>query len=210
MPDADDATISPLHPGPPVVVVDDDHAERLGISRMIRGLGYPTRNCRRGPDALRFLQSHPHRVRILVAALEMPGMDGGELVERALDVDRTLPVVLMADLEHPKPPSSSPATGTSRFSSSRFGSPTCTVRWSHLWGRRVRPARPLRSARRNCGRADGPRATIACETLQFMVAGERAGSRAKIVRHLARRRAKAAALESAPPVTAQPKSPPAT
>lgn len=102
MPDSADAAITPLHPGPLVLVVDDDHAERLGISRMIRGLGYPARSCRRGADALRFLQSHPQRVSALIADLGMSGMDGGELVERALDLDRTVGVVLMADLQNPR------------------------------------------------------------------------------------------------------------
>lgn len=102
MPDSADATAAPLHPGPLILVVHDDHAERLGISRMIRGLGYPARSCRRGPDALRFLRSNPQRVHCLVADLGMPGMDGGELVERALDFDRSVRVVLMADLRDPR------------------------------------------------------------------------------------------------------------
>jgi CheY-like chemotaxis protein len=102
MPDSADTPIGPLHPGPLVLVVADDHAERLGISRMIRELGYPARSCRRGSDALRFLQSYPKLVSVLVSDLGMSGMDGGELVERALDLDRTVRVVLMADLQNPR------------------------------------------------------------------------------------------------------------
>jgi CheY-like chemotaxis protein len=102
MPDSADATIAPLHPGPLALVVDADHAERLGISRMIRGLGYPTRSCRRGADALSFVQSHPRRVSVLIADLGMSGRDGGELVERVLNLDRTMRVILMADLQDPR------------------------------------------------------------------------------------------------------------
>jgi CheY-like chemotaxis protein len=102
MPDSAGATIAPLHPGPLALVVDADHAERLGISRMIRRLGYPTRSCRRGADALSFVQCHPRWVSVLIADLGMSGRDGGELVERVLDLDRTMRVILMADLQEPR------------------------------------------------------------------------------------------------------------
>jgi CheY-like chemotaxis protein len=46
--------------------------------------------------ALRFLKAHPRQVRLLLTELAMPGMDGGELAERAKDLDPTLLAVLMA------------------------------------------------------------------------------------------------------------------
>jgi CheY-like chemotaxis protein len=36
-------------------------------------------------------------VRLLIADVGMPNMDGGELAERALDLDRSLRILLMAD-----------------------------------------------------------------------------------------------------------------
>lgn len=99
MPNTTGPAVAPLHPGPLVLVVDDDQPDRVAITRMVRGLGYQTRSCRRGQDALHFLQKHPRLVRVLVADMGMAGMDGGELVERALDLDPHLRAILMADLE---------------------------------------------------------------------------------------------------------------
>ena len=98
MPVADSALASP---GPLVLVVDDDPAQRLAVSRMVRGLGYPTRSCRRGSEALQLIRSSVSPVRVLVADLGMPGMDGGELVERAVDFDRRIRAVLMTDPDDP-------------------------------------------------------------------------------------------------------------
>jgi CheY-like chemotaxis protein len=102
MSDSAGAAIASPHPNPLVLVVDADHAECLGISRMIRGLGYPTRSCRQGADALRFVQSHPRGVSVLIADLGMTERDGGELVERVLELDHTMRVILIADLQEPR------------------------------------------------------------------------------------------------------------
>ena len=64
---------------------------------MVRGLGYRVQACRSGRDALQFLRENPGEVRLLIADLGMPNMDGGELAERALDLDRSLRVLLLAD-----------------------------------------------------------------------------------------------------------------
>jgi CheY-like chemotaxis protein len=92
----EDGTLLPLTPGPLVLVVDDELTPRSIVSRMLRTLGYPVRSCPAARDALRFLASHPGDVRLLLADLIMPRMDGGELVERALDLDPGLRVALMA------------------------------------------------------------------------------------------------------------------
>jgi CheY-like chemotaxis protein len=95
MPHPEDAT----HLGsstPLVLVVDDEQTSRSTISRMIRGMGYQGRSCRSGHEALRFLATNPRAVRLLIADLLMPGMDGGELAERAMDLDPGLRVVLVA------------------------------------------------------------------------------------------------------------------
>ena len=81
---------------PLVLVVDDEQGSRSSISRMIRGMGYQGRSCRSGREALRFLAANPGAVRLLVADLVMPGMDGGELAERAMDLDPGLRIVLLA------------------------------------------------------------------------------------------------------------------
>lgn len=93
---ADDVTVSTLIPGPLVLVVDDELAPRAAVSRMIRGFGYRARSCSTGRDALRFLKAHLREVRLVVADFEMPRMDGGELAERALDLDPSVRVLLMS------------------------------------------------------------------------------------------------------------------
>jgi CheY-like chemotaxis protein len=81
--------------GPLVLVVDDEEATRSAVGRMIRGLGYRVQACQGGNEALRYLQSHPREVKLLLADVDMPRMDGGELVERAKDLDPGLRAALM-------------------------------------------------------------------------------------------------------------------
>ena len=95
------AGIAPLRTGPLILVVDDDQPDRIAATRMVRGLGYPARSFRQGRDALQFVERHPQVARVLLADLGMPLMDGGELVERALDADPTMRAALMADRGDP-------------------------------------------------------------------------------------------------------------
>lgn len=92
----DDSDIIPMAPGPLVLVVDDEAAPRTAVTRMLQDLGYHARSCSSGQAALHFLGTHPGEAGLLLADLGMPGMDGGELAERALDLDPSLVVVLMA------------------------------------------------------------------------------------------------------------------
>ena len=95
MPHAEDDSRLAIAPGPMVLVVDDELTPRSITTRMVRTLGYPVRGCNGGREALRFLEAHPREVRLLIADLLMPRMDGGELAERALDLDPGLRVLLM-------------------------------------------------------------------------------------------------------------------
>ena len=92
----DDTDIIPMTPGPLVLVVDDEAIPRTAVTRMLQELGYHARSCSSGREALRFIDTHPGEAGLLLADLGMPGMDGGELAERALDLDPSLVVVLMA------------------------------------------------------------------------------------------------------------------
>jgi CheY-like chemotaxis protein len=92
---------TPFRTGPLVLVVDDDQPDRIAATRMVRGLGYPTRSFRQGRDALQFVERHPQVARVLIADLGMPVMDGGELVERVLDADPTMRAALMTDRGDP-------------------------------------------------------------------------------------------------------------
>jgi CheY-like chemotaxis protein len=81
---------------PTVLIVDDEETQRGLACRMVRGLGYQARVARDGREALRYLQQHPGEVRLVLADLVMPYMDGGELAERARDLHPRLPIVLMS------------------------------------------------------------------------------------------------------------------
>ena len=96
MPPAEDDVLSFAH-GPLVLVVEDDATQRSEVCRMIRGFGYPVRSAAAGGEALRFLTEQPREVRLLIADLGMPGMDGGELAERARDLDPAIRVLLLVD-----------------------------------------------------------------------------------------------------------------
>ena len=101
MPPADDDVLAIAH-GPLVLVVDDESAVRSELCRMIRGFGYPVRSARGGREALGLLTDHPREVRLLIADLGMPRMDGGELAERARDVDPNLKVLLLVEPGDPR------------------------------------------------------------------------------------------------------------
>jgi CheY-like chemotaxis protein len=85
----------PPSAGPLVLVVDDELTPRSIVCRITRALGYQVRGFRSGRDALRWLKQHPCKARLLLADLDLPRMDGGELAERVLDLDPRLSVVLM-------------------------------------------------------------------------------------------------------------------
>ena len=84
---------------PTVLIVDDEETPRSVTCRMVRALGYRAESARDGREALRYLQQHPGEIRLLLADVVMPYMDGGELAERARDLHSSLPIVLMSS--HP-------------------------------------------------------------------------------------------------------------
>ena len=81
---------------PTVLVVDDEETPRSTTCRMVRALGYQARAARDGREALRFIQQHPGEIRLVLADMIMPYMDGGELAERVRDIHPRLPIVLMS------------------------------------------------------------------------------------------------------------------
>lgn len=87
---------SPPGASPAVLVVDDESSERTDICRMVRGLGYRVRTARNGREALRYLAEHPGEIRLVLSDVSPPYMDGGELAERARDIQPGLRLVLMS------------------------------------------------------------------------------------------------------------------
>src|SRR3712207_5711912 len=81
---------------PAILVVEDESTPRAEICRMVRGLGYRVRTARNGREALRYLTQHPGEIRLVLTDVIMPYMDGGELAERARDLQPGLRLVLMS------------------------------------------------------------------------------------------------------------------
>ncbi|HEX3234380.1 MAG TPA: response regulator [Gemmatimonadales bacterium] len=94
MPVLGDAPVTPLYPKPSVV--DDEFTPRSIVCRMVRNMGYPVQASKDGRDALRYLKQHPNEIRLLIADLILPVMDGGELAERACELQPKLQIALMA------------------------------------------------------------------------------------------------------------------
>ena len=95
MPTLESEQLFPVSYTPRVLVVDDEPTPRSGVCRMVRGMGYEVHAVGDGREALRYLQQHPGEVRLLLADLVLPLMDGGELAERARDLEPGVRVVLM-------------------------------------------------------------------------------------------------------------------
>lgn len=101
MPPSHEDVLTIAH-GPLILVVDDQPAPRSEVCRMIRGFGYPVRSAGSGREALELMAEHPREVRLLIADLGMPRMDGGELAERARDLDPSLRVLLLVEPGDPR------------------------------------------------------------------------------------------------------------
>ena len=94
--DHEDVHVFPLDPRPLVLVVTPDLTPRSIVTRLVRTIGYQARSCHSGAAALALLHDHDDPVRLVLADLAMPRMDGGELAERVRDLHPRLPVALMA------------------------------------------------------------------------------------------------------------------
>lgn len=83
-----------MHNSPSLVfVVDDDPGMRRGISSLLRSEGFDTAEF---PSALAALSDQAlDRADCLLTDLQMPGMDGIELVRAIANVHPRLPVILM-------------------------------------------------------------------------------------------------------------------
>ena len=77
-----------------VLIVDDEVTVRRPFARFLRECGYDVHECESGPAALVLLQHEPFVV--LLCEVRMSEMSGLDVLPRALDLDRSLAVVMLS------------------------------------------------------------------------------------------------------------------
>ena len=81
-----------------VLVVDDEPLVREVTASMLEDLGCEVITAASGNDALEKL-SGDHRIEVLITDINMPGMDGYELAERATRMRGQLRVIMLSGRE---------------------------------------------------------------------------------------------------------------
>ncbi|MDP8915662.1 MAG: response regulator [Pseudomonadota bacterium] len=89
-----------LGQGRAVLVVDDEALVRMVGAEMLADLGFEVLEADSGPAALRLLQSRPD-IALLFTDVRMPGMDGLELSELAMQQNPALKVIFVSGYSAP-------------------------------------------------------------------------------------------------------------
>jgi putative nucleotidyltransferase with HDIG domain len=76
-----------------VLVVDDEEAVRVALSRVLRGRGFEVSSAESAESALAMLGAC--RVAVLLCDIRMPGMSGLDVVPRALALDPDLAIIML-------------------------------------------------------------------------------------------------------------------
>ena len=79
-----------LRPPPTVLVLASAPSVRAGIARAARELGYRAIEADDPVEVLHRLKAHPAMAQLLLVEVSLPGMDGGEVAERARDLSPPL------------------------------------------------------------------------------------------------------------------------
>jgi PAS domain S-box-containing protein len=81
-----------------LLVVDDDHAVRKTMKRILESAGYQVLEASSGENALRILAAHADAIDLLVTDLRMPKMDGRELMRRGRELRPDLRVLVVSGM----------------------------------------------------------------------------------------------------------------
>jgi len=76
-----------------ILIAEDDAFFRDALERLLQSSGYETRSCSCGREAVARLEEETFD--ILITDLQMPGMDGLELIEKARNMDPGLAMILV-------------------------------------------------------------------------------------------------------------------
>jgi DNA-binding NtrC family response regulator len=83
-----------------VLVVDDEELYRHAIERILRRVGFDVLMARDASEALHQVASHP--VDLVLCDIQMPGINGLELVRQIRDVEPDLPCIVMTGYNTPE------------------------------------------------------------------------------------------------------------
>jgi CheY-like chemotaxis protein len=79
-----------------ILLAEDDAATRDMVQRALAADGHEVIVTQDGSEALERLQAAPARVELMITDVQMPGLDGIELVEKGLAANPRLRIVLMS------------------------------------------------------------------------------------------------------------------
>ena len=79
-----------------ILLADDDAAVRDLVKRALISEGHNVHVTQDGLEALDYLTMHPVDIDVLVTDVDMPGLDGLSLAEKALQLKPKLGIVLMS------------------------------------------------------------------------------------------------------------------
>jgi CheY-like chemotaxis protein len=87
----------PLRPPPAVLVLASAASVRTALARVAREHGYRAIEADDPAELLRRLRTHPAMAQLLLVEVSLPGMDGGEVAERARDLAPGLRTAFLSD-----------------------------------------------------------------------------------------------------------------
>ena len=87
-----------------VLVVDDDPLVLGIISRILEECGCDVRTARNGAEGLEVWEAHREEVELILSDVQMPVMDGEELVRQLHLLQSAVPVLLMSGERRPNGP----------------------------------------------------------------------------------------------------------
>src|SRR3954465_10847774 len=90
------ASNSPDAAGPRLLLCDDSPIERLALAHYLRSSGYEVDEAGDGKSALEFLKRR--RIDVLLLDLQMPDVDGFDVLNYVSEHRRALPVILMSGM----------------------------------------------------------------------------------------------------------------
>ena len=83
--------------GPRLLLCDDSPVERLALAHFLRGSGYKVDEASDGKSALHFLRHR--RVDLLLLDLQMPEVDGFDVLNYVGEHRKALPVILLSGMK---------------------------------------------------------------------------------------------------------------